>query len=687
MNKKAISINIFMFILFFLMLLTLGIDYITYFFNTSYIVSFFISLLFNFVLAYFLLKKVKIKKDFSKLDLIFFSVLLLIMAFTIVYPDRAFDTYNYHLYLQENPFGDKIGLDFFAGKNLNSFTYAFPDRLFYIFRYFLGFRLGVLLNYLIIVTVYYQVKEIIKKLLPKSKELFVVIVATLVATSISLIDIIDSYYIDLISLVLLLEIFRLVLCERISDTNNRFLLGYFGLLFGFTFVVKISNAFSLIVFFILFIVINRKSIKKYINIKNILLTFLALFIPFIIYVVYTYLSTGSPVFPFYNTIFKSEYFGDWNWLDTRFGPQRLIDKVLYPYTMYFNEGLTNDVGIIEPIWSIGYFISIFYIIYYAFIKFVKKIKINKDKFIFAISTLLIYLVWINFQLGYTRYGFIALILGSIITYMFIYDLFKRKLYILVLPLCAFVIYNYQYSFDNYGGLKKDWVYNNVFNNPEMSYKYNLKKLFATGYEYTVDFEEGSVWGIISNNSGYAQMINGKVPIINLNDSANGKYAEEKLEERLKDVKHIYTLTDSIDMENFFKRINKAGYKIIKVKDVLSSDIISRKNSFTYIFEIKKEKFNNSFISFEAEKNIITSDKVSFYIGIDRWTNKTYFEDMPVQVIGIKDNDEEVVIDEFKVSYEGRMDKKEYNTSDYKKLKIYAKDTWLTIINIDGGEYE
>ena len=686
MNKKVISINIFMFILFFLMLLTLGIDYITYFFNTSYIVSFFISLLFNFVLTFFLLKKVEIRKDFSKKDIIFFSVLLIIMAMTIVFPDRAFDTYNYHLYLQENPFGDKIGLDFFAGKNLNSFTYAFPDRLFYIFRYFLGYRLGVLLNYLIIITVYYQIKEILKKLLPNAKDLFIVIVSTLVATSISLIDILDSYYIDLISLVLLLEIFRIVLCVKIDDKNNRYLLGYLGLLFGFGFVVKISNAVSLVVFFILYIIRN-KNIKRYINIKNILITFSALFIPFILYVSYTYLCTGNPVFPFYNTIFKSEYFGNWNWLDTRFGPQRLLDKVLYPYTMYFNEGLTNDVGIIEPIWSLGYFVSIIYILYYLVRKFIKKVSINKDKFVFAITTLLIYLVWINFQLGYTRYGFITLILGSVCTYMFIYDLFKRKLYLLVLPLGLFIVYNYQYSFNKFGGLRKDWVYNNVMNNDVKSYKYNLKKLFATGYEYKETFEEGSVWGILSNNSGYAEMINGDIPIININDSANGKYAEEKLEERLKDVKHIYTLTDSIDMENFFTRINRAGYKIINVKDVISSDIIARKNSFTYIFEIKKEKFNNSFISFEAEKNIIPSDKVSFYIGIDRWTNKTYFEDMPVKVIGIKDNDEEVVIDEFKVSYEGRMDKKEYDTSNYKKLKVSAKDTWLTIINIDGGEFE
>lgn len=112
---------------------------------------------------------------------------------------------------QQNPFGDKINFDFFAGKNLNSYSYAIPDRMFYLFRFFLGYRLGVILNYLLIIIIYVQVKEMIKKLIPHSHSIFRVVVSTLIATSLSLIDIVDSYYVDLISVVLLLEITRLVL--------------------------------------------------------------------------------------------------------------------------------------------------------------------------------------------------------------------------------------------------------------------------------------------------------------------------------------------------------------------------------------------------------------------------------------------------------------------------------------------
>ena len=419
MKEKVLKLNIFTFIFVFLLFLTLEIDYISYFFHIEYLLSFSIALLFNTFISYFVLKKVKIITNIEKKDILFFTILFLIFIVTIVYPDRAFDTFNYHLYLQENPFGNKINYDFFAGKNLNSYTYAFPDRIFYIFRFFLGYRLGVILNYLLITIIYYNSKVILKKILVNSKNITIIIFSILISTSISLIDIVDSYYLDLVSLVLLFEIFRIVLFEKIDDNNNSILLGYLSLLFGFSFVTKISNAFVLLVFFILYILKN-KNIKKYINIKNILLVCLLLFSPFLIYLIYNIIETGNPVFPFYNTIFKSKYFGNWDWLDKRFGPQNNLQVLAYPLIMFFHKNMTCDIAIIEPIWSLGYFVSIFYILYYIYRK-IKKQTINKDKLFLSISTFIIYLVWAKFQLGYTRYGFISLVMGSLCVFIFRYD--------------------------------------------------------------------------------------------------------------------------------------------------------------------------------------------------------------------------------------------------------------------------
>ena len=691
MKNKVLSVNIFMFILFIVMLITLGIDYCTYLFNAEYIISLFISLIFNAFVVYFLMKKIQINTDIKKEDIIFFILLLGIFIITIVYPDRSFDTFNYHLYLQEHPFGDKIGFDFFAGKHLNSFTYALPDRMFYLFRYFLGYRLGVILNYLILITIYYQIKEIIKNLISKAKPITLVIFAILITTSLSFIDIIDSYYIDLISLVLLLEIFRLVMNQKINDKNNTYLIGYFALLFGFSFVVKISNAFMLILFFLVYIIKNR-NIVKYINIKNILIAILMLFIPFIIYISYTYLETKNPVFPFYNTIFKSKYFANFDWLDTRFGPHNILGVLFYPFIILLYPGRSCDIAIAEPTWCYGYAVSIMYTIYYMYIKIIKKEQINNNRLTFFIVTILVYLIWAKFQLGYTRYGFITLALGGIATYIFIYDIVKNKKYLLIGIASVLMLYNFSYSSSNYMYRNQNWIYNNYFSN-SASYKYNLKNLFSKGYENKIKFEEGSVWGIFYYNAGLAQMINNEIPIINMTDSANSEYAAKLFDEKVRNATHIYTLVDSLDLENFIENINRKNYKIIDVKDVLSSSIISREDSFTYIFEVqKRDNFKNSTDYFNGEKIIDVKDykMLETLIGIEKYKNKRYSENITLTILGNKNNEQYEVIDQFDISYEGKLKHIKYDVSNYDNIKIISLDKngkknldgWFMLINLE-----
>lgn len=684
-KNKVLRVNIFMFILFVLMLLVLGIDYCTYFLNTNYIVSFLISLIINGIITYFLTRKIEIKNNFEKVDVIFFTILFGILAITIVYPDRCFDTFNYHLYLQENPFGDKINFDFFAGKNLNSFTYAFPDRMFYLFRYFLGYRLGVILNYLLITIIYYQVKNIVKTLIPKSKSWVIAIIAMFTATSLSLIDIVDSYYVDLISLVLLLEIFRLCMNEKITDKNNTYLLGYLGFLFGFAFVCKISNLVTLVVLFLIYIFRN-KNIVKYINLKNILITLCALIVPFIIYITYTYLETGNPVFPFYNTVFHSKYFGNWDWLDTKFGPQRIRHIFIYPVLIIFKPEMAYDSSIVEPIWGYGYVIAIMYVAYYLYKKLFMKDKIDNNRMMFFVSLIALDLVWAKFQLGYTRYGFITLVLGSISAYIFIYDIIKNKKYILIAIMSVLMLYNFSYMAANYMYLKQNWIYNNMFNTAA-PYDYNFNHLFSKGTNHKLKFEDGSVWGIVYFNAGYAQMINSDIPTYNLTNGADGKYAQKLLDNKLNKATHIYTLSDSLDIDRLIEYLNRANYKIIDVKKVVSMDVISRPNSFTYIFEIEKSNnYENNYTNFETKKVIDVRDtnNLSFYLGIEKDTNGIYQNDLPIKIIG-----DGQVIDTFDVSNNGSMIKYQYDVSTYKTIEIVSKDesgellgNWFNIINVE-----
>jgi hypothetical protein len=89
-------------------------------------------------------KKIGISIDFNKIDILFYIGLAIITVFTIIYPDSFWDTKSYHIYLQQNPFVNKINFDFFAGRNLNSFQFPIADRVYYLFRYILGYRLGTI---------------------------------------------------------------------------------------------------------------------------------------------------------------------------------------------------------------------------------------------------------------------------------------------------------------------------------------------------------------------------------------------------------------------------------------------------------------------------------------------------------------------------------------------------------------
>ena len=672
MKKNNLNINILLYILFNIFLLTLINDYISYFVNTKYIYSFLVSLGIIALINYILRNKIKLTNNFDKTDIIFAFLLFTIMAITIVYPDRCFDTFNYHLYLQENPFGNKISFDFFAGKNLNSYSYAFPDRMFYIFRYFLGYRLGVILNYFIIAVIYVQVKEILKKLLPSANKLTISIFALLTATSLSLIDIVDSYYVDLLSLVLLLEIFKLAVFTKFDNENSTIQLGYFGLLYGLTFAVKISNAILLILFFIIYVLRNKNIIKS-INNKNIAVTCFCLIMPFALYAIYTYLQTGNPVFPFYNTIFHSKYFGNWNWLDTRFGPKGLKEALIWPLVILFDPKRSDDIAIIEPIWTYGYFVAIGYIGYYLYRKMIQKKIIASNRLLFFVTVVLTYFAWAKFQLGYSRYGLVVLVIGCIATYIFIHDIIKEKKYILLGISLPAMLFNCFYIGANYMYKNQDWIYNNYFNN-KGTFKYNKHNLVARGNENSIELEKDSVWAIFYYNAGLAQMINNNIPIINVTSSADNDYTKELLDEKLSNASHIYTLIDSLDLSNFINSMNTTEYRITNVKSVLTSKILGRSSQFVYVFEIEKlgEKENNFDIFQDKEYDVEGKTKLSMFVGIAKDLNGAYSENLPLFIIGYK-NGKETLIRKVSIPYNGNMIKLDLDVSSYDRIMLKSSD--------------
>ena len=124
-------------------------------------------------------------------------------------------------------------------------------------------------------------------------------------------------------------------------------------------------------------------------------------IPFLIYIIDNFIQTGSPIFPYYNNIFKSEYFGNFSWKESRFGTPSIKHALVWPiYVSCIIQGYGDDWLISDYIWGIGFVISILMFIY---------LIINKDKnnykiFCLTIISLILTAGWIMFLEGYMRYA-------------------------------------------------------------------------------------------------------------------------------------------------------------------------------------------------------------------------------------------------------------------------------------------
>ena len=59
---------------------------------------------------------------------------------------------------------DKINYDFFAGRAVNSFLYPLADRVNFLFRNILGYRVGTMGSYYILIVIFYQIKKFLKEM-------------------------------------------------------------------------------------------------------------------------------------------------------------------------------------------------------------------------------------------------------------------------------------------------------------------------------------------------------------------------------------------------------------------------------------------------------------------------------------------------------------------------------------------
>lgn len=221
--KKGFSQNLSMLLLTFIFIHVILTDCMVYFVSLEYITANVVVVVGEVIFFTFLFKKkmVRVTNEYCKWDMLFWAMLVLLCVLSIGFADENWDTYSYHIYLQENPFTDKIYEDFFPGRTLTSFVYPLADRVFYLFRSAFGYRLGTLPSYLILIPMFYGVKKMLHFLVPAMEQRFLSVISIVPLCTFIILQQTGTYYIDNFSIVLLLELTYAAMSDEGKLLENR----------------------------------------------------------------------------------------------------------------------------------------------------------------------------------------------------------------------------------------------------------------------------------------------------------------------------------------------------------------------------------------------------------------------------------------------------------------------------------
>ncbi len=294
--------------------------------------------------------------------------LFILVFFTVkgFAPDQSYDTQNYHLLSQIPGFVDNLHYHVIPGR-FQMFGFRLGDRMFYPFRALLGLRMGTLLNALAMLVIYRQLtvflsmtamaaerlernqtelwiskvaeKTAEKEIQPHSSHSkqkrkcnwlkhLAPVLAFLIVSRLELIQEGGSYMVELLALPFLLEMVFLLVRELDEAKRGREAV-LFCLFGGILFCLKMTN----IVYLVPLVLLYLWKIRKYLTPKLFLGCLVTGVIPVSVYLIYNGIAMKNPVYPYYNSVFHSPYFGKSDFKDLRWGPGNIKEYLLWGYSM------------------------------------------------------------------------------------------------------------------------------------------------------------------------------------------------------------------------------------------------------------------------------------------------------------------------------------------------------------------
>jgi len=340
------------------------------------------------------------------------SVFIVLFGFCkCIMPDGATDTWNYHLLVQEPGFVNYFD-DYFALGNFQGWGFRLGDRLFYIFRAVLGFRVGTVLNSLVLILAYYQLiqlMQVFNRQLPKHVSNCVIEISALVICLAQwiLCDM-GIYYVDIIAFPVALEVIRLLMKASMVRPSQSEIL-YFAVLNGSWLAFKMTNVVYVAPAVVLFMLLTRNA-----KLKTLACACILGAIPFVIYLIFNYSCTGNPIFPYYNKIFRSDFFPIANFKDGRWGPTTVWNKITWLFKAIFNPG--ERLAEICDEFRLRYIVTFMLLVTIVILYIRSRLKKLKDSYYhmeIVLFALVSSVLW-GFSTGYGRYYMFGIMITEFI---------------------------------------------------------------------------------------------------------------------------------------------------------------------------------------------------------------------------------------------------------------------------------
>lgn len=572
----------------------------------------------------------------------FKTIPYLVLIFTIAVlrglaPDLSHDVSQGRVFWQEPGFQDNINYNVFPA----GFTFFFPlaDRLFYIPRVLLGYRMGTLFNAFLLTLIFLQVAELYQKLIGSvateierhqtcewKKIVYRVLLSkyTLalmtVMTFYAIADL-GTYMVDLCAMPLLIWMLTVAI-EKARSRSLVFLLIY-ALSAGLSFALKLTNIIFIAPILAVFVYKNRKSI----TFPRFLACMLIGILPSAPYFLYAYTSTGNPIFWTFNAVFKSPYYVDANFKDTRWGPQTLLELILWPIHVIVDpQNRISEINKFPQIQLLLGSISALYILVHN-IK--EKLWYKRDTALAGFFIIFI-ILWLK-STGYARYGMICEILGVVLTAVCIVSwLNNTNIRKRLCAWCVWLLVFVQFIFNYATGALNiyDWSFREKITPSTLKsyYAINAVHLFSDRGLIGTEEQREKIDVFLSTNIKHSIMkaINAEVPIVNgryiVNDLASLKeakgidYSKEYLgavRELWEKGKGIYDVTVANEFDYLSEYANSVGAEIVNIEEV-SGYFVGRDTPL--LIEYAMTGVNNTQVSL-AEQQIFEVPKGSSNVNI------------------------------------------------------------------------